>query len=230
MACNATLIAIDGLDGGGKRTQSEILYNRLKNKGYKVHLVSFPFYESKSSSAVKMYLDGEITKDTMELNPYICSSFYAVDRVIQYKKNLEKLMEDEDAIIILDRYISSNIIHQGGKIKDLATRKQFFRWAYDYETRLLGIPKEDITVVLDVPVWKSQELLKERYNNDESSMDIHESNVKYLNMCYDSMNSALVILNEEGYNWVKVDCVVDKEMRSKEDIADEIMGHIEYLL
>ena len=116
----AKLIVIDGLDGSGKATQTELLKQYLeKEKQYKVYKISFPDYESDSSAPVKMYLSGELGSDPETLNPYMCSAFYAVDRAIQYVKNIKAMMSEGDNVIVLaDRYLSANIIHQGAKLKD----------------------------------------------------------------------------------------------------------------
>ena len=84
------LIVIDGTDGSGKATQIKILEEKLKRKNINFKKVSFPSYDSPSSSLVKMYLSGEFGKDAKEISPYIASTFYAVDRYATYKKELEE--------------------------------------------------------------------------------------------------------------------------------------------
>lgn len=106
------LIVIDGLDGSGKATQVGRLYSYLKEQGRNVHKASFPEYSSGSSKAVRMYLNKELGDDLYKLNPYACSSFYAVDRVIQFIMTLGDLYNEPDSIILCDRYISANVIYQ----------------------------------------------------------------------------------------------------------------------
>ena len=120
----AKLIVIDGLDGSGKATQTELLKQYLENeKQYKVYKISFPDYASDSSAPVKMYLSGELGNDPEALNPYMCSAFYAVDRAIQYVKSIKAMMSEGDNVIVLaDRYLSANIIHQGAKLKEESER------------------------------------------------------------------------------------------------------------
>lgn len=200
------LIVIDGLDGSGKATQSEILYNELKLAGRNVYKVSFPDYDSKSSEAVKMYLHGEIGKDASKLNPYMCGLFYTIDRAIQFNNKIFDIYSQEDSIIICDRYISANIIHQGGKLKSKNEQLKYFDWIYDTEVNKVGLPKEDLTIILSVPVQTSQKLINQRYNSNNSLKDIHESNINYLEMCYNTVENAINHLNSKGYNWVKIDC------------------------
>lgn len=225
------LIVIDGLDGSGKKTQAEKVYKYLKEKGYNAYKIEFPAYDSKSSGPVQMYLNGEIGEDPMSLSPKMCSTFYAVDRAIQYIKNFKAMLDQEDSIVITDRYISANIIHQGGKIDSLDERKEFFKWAYDFENNTMGVPVEDVTIFLEVPVLTSQKLMTKRYEGDESKKDIHECNTKYLRMCYDSSKSAIPILNNLGYNWKRINCVTEgNEMRDREEIFLEILNVVKDLL
>ena len=226
------LIVIDGLDGQGKATQTELLVKYLKSNGYsKVYKVSFPDYQSESSAAVKMYLSGELGNDPEKLNPYMCSSFYAVDRAIQCVKYINNLLADEDAIIIADRYLSANIIHQGAKIRDIEKRHKFYKWDYEYETCLLGIPKEDITIILSVPVQISQKLILARYSGDDTKRDIHESDIKYLNDCYEQANDAYEYLSSIGYNWSLIHCETDDKsnIKSIEDIHNSIVNKLKEL-
>ena len=123
----AKLIVIDGLDGSGKATQVGLLKQYLeKISKYKIYSLSFPDYDSESSAAIKMYLSGKLGNDPEALNPYMCSSFYAIDRAIQYVTKFKQYMEDDNAILISDRYLSANIIHQGAKIKDSEERHKFY--------------------------------------------------------------------------------------------------------
>lgn len=204
----ARFIVIDGLDGCGKATQTELLKQALEKMGKKVVKISFPDYDSDSSAPVKMYLSGKLGDDPELLNPYMCGSFYAVDRFIQYVTDWKKYFdEDDNTIIIADRYLSANIIHQGGKIEDKAEREKYIKWCYEYESNLCGLPKEDVTILLTVLPKVSQKLMTERYNGHEEKKDIHEANIGYLNNCYNSLSETLDIIKHNNIaNWVSIDC------------------------
>ena len=220
------IIVIDGLDGCGKATQVISVTNRLKEMGYKVKNITFPEYSSLSSGPVRMYLNGEIGTDPMKLNPYMCSLFYAVDRAIQFHKEIFKYY-NEGYIIIADRYLSANIIHQASKCKDIDEMHEFFRWVYEIETEKIGIPREDITIALTLPVEVSQKLMMLRYHNDESSKDIHESNIEYLNKCRSSLEEACKYLPTIGYNWIKYDCSTpDMWIKQKDEITNNLLDLI----
>lgn len=201
------IIVIDGLDGCGKATQVEIIKNRLQDLGYNVIKADFPNYESLSSGPVRMYLGGEISKNPSDINPYLASAFYGVDRGITYLKDLRaKLDNDHDAVLLLDRYISANIIYQGSKFNSRLDRHRYFSWEYELETKYFGIPKEDITVSLTLPIEISQKLMQSRYNGDNSKKDIHEANLEFLRKCSQCLDDACDYLPTIGFNWVRLDC------------------------
>jgi dTMP kinase len=164
----AKFIVIDGLDGSGKATQSKLLKGSLEKMGKKVVKIDFPKYDSDSSAAVRMYLGGELGKDPETLNPYMCGTFYAVDRFIQYVTDWKKYFdEDDNTVIISDRYLSANIIHQGGKLENREDRLNYAKWCYDLECNKAKLPVENITIILTVPPIISQQLITNRYNGNE---------------------------------------------------------------
>ena len=108
------LIAIDGVDASGKQTQTEKLFERLKDAGVKVRMISFPAYDKPSSVLVKEYLNGDYGKKAEDVNAYAASVLFAADRFSTFKKDW---IEDYNngVVIIADRYVSSNMIHQAGQ-------------------------------------------------------------------------------------------------------------------
>ena len=220
------IIVIDGMDGCGKATQTEIIRQRLINMGYNVKALSFPAYESLSSGPVRMYLNKEIVDDPNKLNPYFCSTLYAVDRGIQYYKDFKRDY-DNGCIFIADRYLSANIIYQGAKCKTLEEKKELFKWIYELETKKIGIPVEDITIALTLPIEVSQKLMSKRYNGDESHKDLHESNLKFLEDARQNLDIACEYLPTIGYNWVRVDCSDNNDnIKAKNIITEELMNII----
>lgn len=230
----ARFIVIDGLDGCGKATQTKLLKERLIAEGKNAISVSFPNYTSNSSALVKMYLNGELGEDISKLNPYMCGAFYAVDRFVQYTTYLKQyFLRDNNTIILSDRYLSANIIHQGSKLTSAEEKHKYIRWCYDFECGLAGLPKEDITLVLAIPPLKSQELMTKRYNGDETKKDVHESNVDYLDKCYYELKDTLeYIETQDDIHWKMVNCLdsVTNSIKSIEEIAEIIYGEVKYLL
>ena len=136
---NGKLIVIEGLDGSGKATQAQKLFEKLKEQEKQVIKVSFPDYNSNSSALVKMYLNGEFGSEPNQVNPYAASSFYAIDRFASYTKNWKKFYLN-GGTVIADRYTTSNAIHQCAKLPE-EHWNDFINWLFHYEYELLGIPE-----------------------------------------------------------------------------------------
>ncbi len=196
------LIVLDGLDGSGKSTQFELISKRLKADGNNVKAISFPDYNNPSSALVKMYLNGEFSKNANDINAYAASSFYAVDRYANYKQFWEKNYNNGE-YILASRYVSSNAIHQMVKLAE-DKWDDYLLWLQDYEYEKLGLPRPNLIIFLDMPVEVSQKLLSNRYHGDESKKDIHEANVDYLKAC---RKSALYAADKQ--NWKVVNCSKD---------------------
>ena len=209
------IIVIEGLDGSGKATQTKILAEMLADKGYKVRKLEFPDYANPSSSLVKMYLGGDFGSNPNDVNAYAASSFYAVDRVASFLQ-FWKTDYEEGTVILSDRYATSNIIYQMSKVED-SQRDEFIEWQNDFEYNKLGIPKPDAVIYLDVEPEVSQRLMEKRYGGDMSKMDLHERNVKFL---LDCRKSALYAA--EKCNWKVINCCENGEIKSIDNIAEEI--------
>lgn len=214
------LYVIEGLDGSGKATQASRLFNYLNDKGILSKQLSFPAYDSDSSALIKMYLTGEFGLNPEDVNCYGTSLFYAVDRFAQWKLGIEEAY-NSDTVLVSDRYMGSNMIHQGSKIADDAKRREFYDWCMDLEFNKLGLPKPDKTFLLLVEPEVSQELLNKRYHDDTSKKDIHEGNLDYLRKCY---KSALDVANY--CNWGIINCTEQGAMRTIDDISNEIISKI----
>lgn len=216
------LFVIDGTDGSGKQTQSNLLKERLKKENIDFKSVSFPNYDSPSSALVKMYLAGEFGNDPIQINPYIASTFYAVDRYATFQKELKNYY-DNGGIIIADRYTTSNMVHQAGKIKDDEERNKFLDWLWNYEFNFYGLPVPTQVIFLNMPTEYAEQLMKNRENKitHESKKDIHENNKQHL---IDAYNEACKL--SKKFNWIEVKCVKDNQIRTIEDISNEIYDKI----
>lgn len=214
-----TLIVIEGTDGSGKATQTQLLTKRLTDMEFPIHRLSFPCYESDSSALVKMYLNGSFGDDPNRINAFAASSFYAVDRYASFKTDWEKEY-NAGKILISDRYTISNAIHQGVKLSK-EKRRTYLDWLYDFEYKKLGIPAPDLIFYLDVPTDLTNKLRQQRESQTHTKPDIHETNTAYLAEC---RKSALKIA--EYSNWCVINCSDGQQMRSEEDINDEIMSHL----
>lgn len=219
------LFVIDGTDGSGKQTQFQKLQERLDKEGIEYKTVSFPNYDSPSSSLVKMYLSGEFGKNAKEVSPYIASTFYAADRYATYQKEYKEFYEN-GGIILADRYTTANMVHQAGKIEDREELENFLNWLWDFEFKLYGLPVPTEVFFLNMPVEKSLELMKNRDNKftNDSKKDIHESDVNHLK---DAHKAACYVAKK--YDWFEINCVDDNDnIRTIDDIHEEIFNEIKY--
>ena len=212
------IIVIEGTDCSGKETQSKKLIGRIPNLKY----FSFPNYDSPTGKIIggpylgKSYIcDGWFKEGADAVDPKIASLYYAADR----KYNIDKInqMLDDGYNVILDRYVYSNMAHQGGKIKDTNERHKMYKWLEQLEFDLLELPKPDIKIFLYVPLEVSMEIRKNR----TESFDQHESNLEHLRH---AENAYLEIA--ELYDFIKVDCTIDNKMLPIEDINEIIYQHI----
>lgn len=213
------IISIEGTDGAGKHTQQQLLANDLKELGFAVFDQSFPNYESESSSPVKMYLNGEFGATSNSLDAYQASVLYAVDRMCTFKKTLQPHY-DNGEILLFDRYVQSNFIHQCSKIDDWDKKLDFIAWEEELEYNTLGLPRPDLIFFIEMPVEKSLELARARaeYKTGESK-DIHEEDTSYMTRSYEN---GLNLAKKLGWNIIHC---VDEEGNIKhiEDIHAEIM-------
>lgn len=219
------LFVIEGVDGSGKATQTVKLYEHLKAQGHKVEKVSFPNYDSPSSGLIKMYLNGDFGSTADAVNPYVASTFYAVDRFASFRQNWQSFYE-QGGILLADRYTTSNMIHQGCKIGDPLLRRAFFDWLMDFEYGLFGLPKPTCTIFLDMPPVFSAQLRQERLAlAKDLQQDIHEQDQDYLLSVY---QTSLEVA--QTYDWRIISCLKAEKIRTVEDIHHEIQTNIgEYL-
>ena len=212
------LIVIEGVDGSGKQTQTDRLYERMKAEGQEVMKISYPRYDKPSSAMVKLYLSGAFGEDPGEISPYIASTFYAADRYASYKEDYEVFYR-EGGIVLADRYTTSNMVHQAGKIKDFEERRKFMYWLFDYEFHLMGLPKPDLVFFLNIPPEINMQLMADRANKftGEAQKDIHEKSSQHLKESY---HNALELIDR--YGWQAVHCAPEGHLRSVEDIHEEI--------
>ena len=217
-------IVIDGLDGSGKGTQTDILVERLKSEGKRVKTLSFPVYESDSSLFVRMYLDGKFGKNPSDTNAYAASMFFACDRYISYKTDWIRDIEDPDTYVIANRYTSANAVHQLSKLP-AEDYDGFLEWLFDLEYGKMGLPAPDLVLYLCVPPEVSEALIKSRSSQTGRETDIHENDKRHLS---DSYKAALY--SAEKLGWKKIDCARGPALRTREDIHKEILRAVEALL
>lgn len=213
-------IVLDGIDGSGKATQTGLLIKRLKKEGRKVEKIDFPQYGKKSAGLVEEYLNGEYGSAS-DVGPHRASVFYACDRFAASFKIKRWLAEGR--IVISNRYVASNMGHQGGKIKSRGERKKFFKWLHDLEYNIFGVPKPDVNIILRVDAVVAQKLIsfkkdrKRRYIK-KGKRDIHEKDLKHLES---AGRTYLEIAGTFPEN-VLIECMEKRKIITREKISDII--------
>ncbi len=213
------LIVIEGTDGSGKSTQFKLLTQRLENEHHTFQKLVFPQYSEPSSALIRMYLGGEFGTHPSDVNAYAASAFYAVDRYASYKKVWGQWYEN-GGLIVSDRYTTSNAVHQASKEPE-ERQAEFLKWLYDFEYDKLGLPRPDLVLYLDVPTDFTETMMRRREQATNTHADIHEQDMAYLATCRRTGKAAA-----EYYGWTVINCVRNGEMRSIEDIHEEIYRHV----
>ena len=221
------LIIFEGLDGSGKGTQTKLTAEELKAEERDLRQITFPNYQSPSSSLVKMYLGGEFGQRPDDVNAYAASSFYAVDRYASYKTDWGSFYR-EGGLVLSDRYTTSNAVHQCSKLPPMHW-DGFLNWLFDFEYKKIGIPAPDCVVYLAVDPEVSQKLMTERYHGDESRKDIQEKDREYM-----ARSRAAAEYCARTLGWQRIECTTlengAKTMRTVQDINAEVLAQIRPLL
>jgi dTMP kinase len=218
------LIVIDGIDGAGKGTQTQLLATHLLKQKCNYEILDFPQYGNTSAHFIEKYLRGEYGT-LKEVGPRKASLFYALDR---FDKSFEiKKWINDGRIIISNRYTTSNIGHQAAKIDDEENRIIFLNWLTELEYDFLQIPKPDLVICLYLPPEVSQKLVdkkKARTYTKGMKRDIHEDDVEFLRKSSDRYLWAV-----ERYGWKLIDCSDSSKegIRAPEEIHRDILDIIE---
>ena len=215
------LIVIEGTDASGKATQTKLLLGRLNQEGYATESMSFPRYETPTGQVVKMYLGKppylQEFGPSNSVDPKIASTWYALDRLAA-KPEIENILMSGMNLAV-DRYVESNLAHQGGKMVP-KQRESFFEWGHTFEYGILGLPIPSIVVFLHMPYKIGMELKK----GMKEAPDGHESNEEHLR----SAEETYLELTRK-YGWEKVICTkagsIDN-LRTPEDIGKEVFNKV----
>ena len=230
MAKKGKLIVIDGTDGSGKATQVDLLAKRLKKEGKVVKVVDFPEYYKNFFGAFVGHCLSEQYYNFLNVHPKIASVLYAADRWESSGELKEWL--SKGYIVIANRYVSANQIHQGGKTKNAKKRNDFMKWLDEMEYEVFKIPRPDITLYLSLPINIILKLLKKR---DSSKMkraylkkkkDVHEADVNFL---INSRKSALKLVKEIP-NFIKIECSQKENILSREIIHEMIYEKVKKVI
>lgn len=220
----AILVALEGIDGTGKGTQSKRLVQRMVDDGLNVRLLSFPRYEATQfGQAIGQFLNGQFgTLD--QVHPFLAAVLYAGDR-FESRGLLDQAREEAD-VVVFDRFVASNLAHQGSRLP-IEQRAEFVERMQAIEHDVFGLPKADMTILLNLPAEEAQKLVakKDARNYTEREADIQEEDTNYLAGVSDVYQS----LANSDPAWRIVECMSNEELRTIDSIADDIWKHIQTL-
>jgi dTMP kinase len=226
MNLRGILIVLEGSDGSGKGTQFNLLSERLKAAGYDVAVYDFPRYENESSYFVRQYLNGKFGP-AAEVKPYTASLFYALDRYEAAKDIRADL--DAGKVVLCNRYVGSNMAHQGAKFGDPAEQRGFFVWEDNLEYELLNIPRPDISLFLRVPADVSYKLIsqKKQRGYTDKSHDEHEADIEFLKK---SVATYDVLCRLFPKDFAAIECSQDGQLLSIPQISNLIWDRLKPML
>ena len=215
------LIAIEGIDGSGKGTQAKLLHERLLEVGVRSELISFPRYsQTHFGQTIGRFLNGEFGQ-LDQVDPHLAATLYAADR-FESLGMLTDLLATRD-VVVSDRYVPSNIAHQGAKRTGEA-RQQLADWISKVEYGVFGLPQADLVIHLDLPAETAQELIARKSKRDytDKAADLQEADRDYLS----AVRQAYLDLATTEPNWQTIPLLDGDRLRTIEEIADDIYTRV----
>ena len=212
------LVVIDGIDGSGKTTQINLLAKSLKEKEVDFEVISFPQYgKNEYADYIHDYLSGKFG-EINSINPYDLAKVYCDDRKTAREQILSWLGSGK--LVIANRYVSSSKAHLGAHLEE-DQRKQFINWINKLEYGENNMPKEDLTILLNVDPRVGQKNSQDERSSstNKDHLDIHEDNLKHLQ----EANKIFLELSKQELNWVVIDCMKGDNMQSPEKIHQQIL-------
>jgi dTMP kinase len=225
MTTAGKLIAIEGIDGSGKRTQVQLLKAALAARGHQTYTTGFPIYDSWFGKMAGQFLNGDFGP-LDQVDPHFAALLYAGDRFEAKPQIMQALAAGQ--IVLADRYVASNMAHQTARVP-AAQRPDFLKWLEHLEYQIYGLPRESLTIYLRVPPRQAQRLVAQKSVRPytPASHDIQEGNLLHLEdaaAMYDDLSTRT--------NWITVHSFDPKQnaMRPPDSIAAEILAAVESVL
>lgn len=208
-------IAIEGGDGSGKATQAKLLAEFARQQGYDVLEISFPRYGNDSAYYVERYLNGHYGESS-DVPAELGTLPYALDRFAA-KSEIEAHLAKDNSLVISDRYMASNLAHQGAKLSSAQERLEFYRRTMLTEYNILGIPRPSKNIVLLVPASVSQSNVDKKATRDYTTAkrDIHEADTSHLEKAKANYEELCQIFPQE---FTAIECMDQQQLRSIDDI------------
>lgn len=196
------IIVIEGSDGTGKETQTNLLTENLTSRGYTITSLSFPRYTSETLGGRLLYhtIKSDRADEYMlsTINPYSASLLYVMDRVESISL-IQDLLQKFD-FVIMDRYYTANLLHQGAKFENIDDRNRFLDTMYSIEVEKLSIPKADCIIYLTLPFEVSVARMEKRRAETGEAINQTERDLSYIK---NSTERGLSIAQHLGWNIIQ---------------------------
>lgn len=221
MAARGKFIVLEGIDGSGKRTQLDMLARAIASRGLAFAQISFPNYQGFFGKMVAQFLNGDF--GSLEaVDPHFSALLYANDR-LESKPAIEAALS-EGKNLLADRYIGSNLAHQGARVLP-EKRAEFTGWLKRLEYEIYGLPAEDLVLYLKLPVAEAHRLVGQKAARDYTTLrrDLQEADLAHL----EAAASVYDELSRQPH-WIKIDCwdASASALRSPASIHEEIVNAI----
>lgn len=223
---SGTFIVIEGTDGSGKGTQFALLAEALTKQGHDVALFDFPQYSQESSYFVREYLNAKYGT-AEQVGPYTASLFYALDRYQAAQDIRDALAKGK--IVLANRYVGSNMGHQGTKFDAKQEREKYFAWLDELEFGMLGIPRPTMNFVLRVPAETCQKLVDQKASREYTTQkrDLHEADLNHLKRAVEVYDDMCHMFPND---FTAIDCTVDGELMSIPKIQSILIQKVHAML
>ncbi len=214
------LIIIEGTDGSGKKTQTDLLYKNLKKHKIKTAFLDIPVYQSFTGELVARYLRNDFGR----INAYLAATLFAVNR-FQEKEKLLKWLKD-GYVVVLNRYVTANLIHQSANL-DRAEREKFKKWIAKLEYEVFGMPEPDLVIFINMPVEIAAEMIQRKSSKERkyvlgAKKDLLESDLLHQK---ESLREIIKTAKKMKVSKI-IDATIKGELRSKADIANDIWKEV----
>lgn len=223
------LVAICGIDGSGKATQTELLARRAEAEGFRVQEVSFPRYgQGFFADLIERYLRGEFAERAADVSPYLATLPYALDRWQAAPQLRDWLAAGR--LVLCNRYVPANLAHQGSKLPSEAERRAFFEWVARLEYGILELPRPDLHILLEMPPEAAMRLVRERGSRTAGppqGRDIHEADPGHLQATAAAYRQ---VAGETSGPWAVIACWHGGAVLPRDEIAGKVWAEVRKML
>lgn len=201
------------------------MFKHLEGQGRRVARVSFPRYnQTLGGSLLYEVMKGDRAEGYgfSKVDPKVASKLYAMDR----EESLPFLRDliERNEVVIFDRYVESNLLHQGGKFKTNEERIAFAEWLYRLEYDDIGLPRPNEVVYLSLPFWLSRKRAELRARNGGSKLDTVERDIEYVKAGHEAG-----IFYANYFKWMVIDGIENGQEVSAEEIHRKMYLWLGYL-